>query len=85
VAKLTMPLHIPLVSVDTATYKAVEFALSKGFILLQDGRLHITECGLEVYRLVIDNELMTEELTFLENAGKKLSDRKIKEITGGLL
>jgi hypothetical protein len=78
-------MDIPLVSVDTATYKAVEFALAKGFVLLKDGRLHISESGLEVYQLVIDNEVMIEELGFLENVGKKLSDRKVKEISGGLL
>jgi len=78
-------LDIPLVSVDTATYKAVEFALAKNFIILKDGRLHVTENGLEVCQLVIDNEIMIEELLFLEKSGKKLSDRKVKEISGGLL
>lgn len=78
-------LDIPLVSVDTATYKAVEFALAKDFILLKDGRLHITGSGLEVYQLVVDNEIMAEELWFLEKVGKKLSDRKVKEISGGLI
>ncbi|WP_342805836.1 hypothetical protein [Alteromonas sp. M12] len=78
-------LDIPLVSVDTATFKAVEFALAKDFILLKDGRLHVTESGLEVYQLVTDNEIMLEELWFLRKVGKKLSDRKVKEISGGLL
>lgn len=78
-------LDLPLVSADAATYKAVEFALAKDFILLKDGRLHITDSGLEVYQLVIDNEVMIEEICFLEKVGKKLSDRKVKEISGGLL
>ncbi len=78
-------LDLPLVSADAATYKAVEFALAKDFIQLRDGRLHITGSGLEVYQLVIDNEVMTEEVWFLEKVGKKLSDRKVKEISGGLL
>lgn len=78
-------LDIPLVSVDTATYKAVEFALAKGFICLEDGRLHITDTGLDVYQLLVDNNIMVDEIWFLNNIGKKLSDTKIKEITGGLL
>ncbi len=78
-------LDLPLVSADAATYKAVEFALAKNFIQLKDGRLHITDSGLEVYQLVVDNEIMSEEIEFLEKVGKKLSDKKIKAITGGLL
>lgn len=78
-------LDLPLVSADAATYKAVEFALAKNFIQLRDGRLHLTDSGLEVYQLVIDNAVMAEEICFLEKAGKKLSDRKVKEISGGLL
>jgi hypothetical protein len=78
-------LDIPLVSVDKATFKAVEFALAKDFIFLKDGRLHVTESGLEVYQLLAGNEIMLEELLFLRKVGRKLSDRKVKEISGGLL
>ncbi len=76
---------LPLVSADTATYKAVEFALAKGFIKLEDGRLHITNTGLEIYQLLTENGIMVEEINFLNTAGKKLTDKKIKTITGGLL
>tara|TARA_R110001592_G_scaffold1874_34_gene11592 strand:- start:3223 stop:3681 length:459 start_codon:yes stop_codon:yes gene_type:complete len=76
---------IPLVSADTATYKAVELALAKGFIRLEDARLHITDTGLEIHQLLLDNDIMCEEIWFLTNIGKKLSDEKIKAITGGLL
>ncbi len=76
---------IPLVSADTATYKAVEFALAKGFIRLENARLHITDAGLEIHQLLLDNDIMSEEIWFLTNVGKKLSDKKIKEITEGLL
>ncbi|MCP4976794.1 MAG: hypothetical protein GY931_11585 [Maribacter sp.] len=76
---------IPLVSADTATYKAVEFALAKGFNRLEDSRLHITDAGLEIHQLLLDNDIMSEEIWFLTNIGKKLSDKKIKGITEGLL
>lgn len=78
-------LNLPLVSADTATYKAVEFALAKDFISLGSGRLHITDTGLEIYQLLVENDIMDKEIWFINNIGKKLSDRKIKAITGGLL
>lgn len=76
---------IPLVSVDTATYKAVEFSIAKGFVILKDGRLHLTENGQKLHELVIENEIMKEEMEFLHEFGKKLTDKKIKGLTGGLL
>lgn len=77
--------EIPFVSADTATYKAVEFAIAKEFIRLEEGRLHITDSGIEVCNLLKDNEIMTAEREFLQNVGRKLTDNKIKRITGSLL
>lgn len=76
---------IPLVSIDTATYKAVEFSLAKEFIVLDSGRLYITEKSDELYALLTGNEIMIDEIGFLVTNGKKLTDRKVKELTGGLL
>lgn len=76
---------IPLVSVDTAMYKAVEFAIAKEFITLDAGRIHMTKNADDLYALLVENEIMTAELTFLDKIGKKLTDRKVKELTGGLL
>ena len=76
---------LPLVSADTSTYKAGEFALAKGFIKLEEGKLHITDTGLEIYQLLTENDIMSEEVNFLSTVGKKLTDSKIKKITGGLL
>ncbi len=78
-------LDIPLVSVDTATYKAVEFALAKNLISLDSGRLYIAETGLELYHLLVENKIMADEIWFLNSIGKKLTDKKIKSITEGLL
>ena len=76
---------IPLVSVDTATYKAVEFAIAKEFVTLEAGRLHMTKNSDELYSLLIKNDIMTAEIDYLTRNGKKLTDRKVKELTGGLL
>lgn len=76
---------IPFVSADTATYKAVEFAIAKGFVKLDSGRLNITESGFEICRILSKNEIMSAELEFLADFGRKLSDSKIKRITGSLI
>lgn len=82
---LDRSVDIPLVSVDTATYKAVEFSIAKEFILLKDGRLHLTDLGQSLCNMLIENKIMTDEMGFLSEYGKKLTDRKIKGLTGGLL
>lgn len=76
---------IPFVSADTATYKAVEFAIAKEFVKLEEGKLHITEAGIEVCGILSRNEVMSEELDFLADFGRKLTDSKIKRITGSLI
>lgn len=76
---------IPLVSVDTATYKAVEFSLAKGFVTLESGRLYMTESSCDLYSLIVENEIMEDEIGFLSKNGRKLTGRKVKELTGGVL
>ncbi len=76
---------IPLVSVDTATYKAVEYSLAKEFVTLESGRLHMTPKSDELFSLLRANEIMQDEVSFLSANGKKLTDKKVKELTGGLL
>lgn len=78
-------LDIPLVSVDTATYKAVEFSMAKDFVRLENGRLYITESGDELFSLLVENNIMGKEIGFLEKLGKKLSDNKVKGLTGGFI
>jgi len=78
-------LNIPLVSVDTATYKAVEFSIAKEFVKLEDGRLHITGGGDELFSILIENQIMHEEIGYLEQVGKKLSESKVKSLTGGMV
>lgn len=78
-------MNIPLISTDTATYKAIEFALAKSLIRLDSSRLFITEAGLVLYRLLIENDIMRNEILFLGEVGKKLTDKKVKAITEGLI
>lgn len=73
---------IPLVSVDTATYKAVEFSIVKEFARLESGRLYITSSGEELFTVLSENNIMAEEIEFLSNFGKKLSESKVKGLTG---
>jgi len=82
---LSWTLDIPLVSADTATYKAVEFALAKNVVSLDNGRLAISQSGLDIYRILSENKIMTKEILFLESVGKKLTESKVKTITEGLL
>lgn len=76
---------IPLVSVDTAMYRAVEFAIAKEFVTLEAGRIYMTGKADSLYSLLIENGIMQAEIEYLKRNGKKLTDRKVKEMTGGLL
>lgn len=78
-------LDIPFVSVDTATYKAVEFASAKKFVYMEEGRLYITEQGSQLFDLLVETQVMEAERAFLLKNGKKLTDTKVKEITGRLV
>ena len=73
----------PLVSVDTATFKAVEFSIAKELIYIENGRLYITEKGIALFNILLKNEIMEDEVIFLETAGKKLTDKKVAGLTGG--
>lgn len=78
-------LDIPLVSVDTATYKAVEFSIAKEFIKIDGGRLYITAKGNELFNVLVENNIMADEIIFLNDIGKKLTVGKTKSLTGGLI
>ena len=75
---------IPLISVDTATYKAVEFSIAKEFVELKNSRLYITEKGEYLFSILVKSEIMTDERFFLQQIGKKLTNNKINELTGKL-
>ena len=77
--------NIPLVSIDTATYKAVEFSIVKGFVRIDGGRLHLTNHGEKLFSALIENNIMEDEMNFLGKFGRRLSDNKVKGLTGGLL
>ena len=76
---------IPFVSVDSATFKAVEFSIAKGFISLADGRLMMEESGQELLNILENHHFMTEEMDFLNHIGKKLTVNKIKKLTGRII
>lgn len=60
-------------------------SLAKEFVTLESGRLHMTTKSDELFSLLRANEIMQDEIDFLSANGKKLTDRKVKELTGGLL
>jgi hypothetical protein len=76
--------NIPLVSIDTATFKAVEFSIAKGFLSLENDKIFVTDTGEELFSLLVENNIMDEEVCFLKQLGKKLSDSKVKGLTGGI-
>lgn len=75
--------EIPLVSVDTANFRAIEFGIAKGFFNLDKGRLYITELGENLFELLVGNEIMVDERLFLEKFRSKLTANKVKQLTGG--
>lgn len=75
---------IPLVSVDTATYRAVEMSIAKELIKLGDGRVYLTDTGVELSKTLTENHIMGEEAEFLNNVGKKLTEVKVRLLTGEL-
>ena len=77
--------ELPLVSVDTATYRAVEFAIAKDFVSLDRGRLHLREQGEELVNILDANDIMDAERDFLQTNGRRLTEKKVKELTGGFL
>lgn len=74
----------PLISIDSATFKATEYALAKGVLTMEKGRLYLTPNSERVLSLLHENEIMTDEIDFLERLGKKLTEKKIKALTGRL-
>lgn len=76
--------NIPLVSIDTATFKAVEFSIAKGFLSLENDKIFVTDIGEELFSFLVENNIMDEEVCFLKQLGKKLSDNKVKGLTGGI-
>lgn len=75
---------VPLVSVDTATFKAVELSIAKGFVLLKGDRIFITKSGEELCLLLVENDIMGDETAFLKRLGKRLTESKVKGLTGGM-
>lgn len=73
---------VPLVSVDTATYKALELLVTKQLVTLESGRVVITADGEMLFAGLVENKIMEREVSFLEAFGKKLTDEKVKRLTG---
>ena len=73
---------IPLVSVDTATFKAIEFLVAKNLVSISSGRIHVTDNGADLYSVLIDNDIMRDEISFLINFGKRLTEDKVNGLTG---
>lgn len=80
---LDMSPAIPLVSVDTATYKALEFLLATQLVTITDGRIHVTDHGIDLVATLGANQIMLDEIDFLTRLGKKLTAEKVRGLTGG--
>lgn len=73
----------PIVRFDPAVNKALTFAIAYGFVFQQrNGNYKLTTKGHYLAdRIKIAGDLMTSELTTLESLSKKLTERKVKELT----
>lgn len=76
--------ELPLISVDTATYKAVEFSIAKQFLALQSSRLYLEEYGNELFEVIVRSEILREERAFLQENGRRLTEIKVKALSGTL-
>ena len=76
---------VPFISVDTATYRAIELASAKGLISIADGRIAINELGENLYAVLIKHEIMQDEIEFLSEFGRKLTEKKVELLTGGAI
>ncbi len=70
--------NVPLVSIDTATYKALELLVAKDYVALDDGKIFITEIGEQLYKVLNEQSVMYEEISFLDRLGRKLTEAKVK-------
>jgi hypothetical protein len=71
----------PMISVDTATFRGIEFAKAKGFLYFDSEKIYITDSGYDLYLILLENDIMRDEIHFLEEYGNKVTDRKIKNLT----
>lgn len=74
--------EIPLVSVDTATYRAIEFCIAKGFVSMEDAKLHMTDLGKLLFSILVTQNIMVDERNFLLSIGKNLTEKKVNSLTG---
>lgn len=81
---LKRSINIPLVSIDTATFKAMEFSIARDFLSLDGDRVFITGSGEALFSALIENNIMDDEIDFLKRLGRKLSDAKVNGLTGGV-
>lgn len=75
--------RIPLVSVDTATYKAIEFLMATELVNIEGDRILVTDAGFALYHAIEKADVMLEERNFLNAIGRKLTEDKVRRLTGG--
>jgi len=74
----------PFISIDTMTYKAIEFSVAKEFIGIEGQKIFLTNNGWELFYLLEEHELFVLEREFLASYGKKITVNMVKKITGGV-
>lgn len=73
---------VPLVSVDTATYKAIEIAVSRKMIKIEGKKIYLIETGRHFYSVIKQHSILTDEIDFLNEYGRKLTLKKVNLLTG---
>lgn len=76
---------LPFISVDTSTYKALEFAMVKEFVVIENSKIVMLDKGIKLFNLLIENDILSDELTFVSEIGKKLTQKKLDELSGRLI
>lgn len=76
---------LPFISVDTSTYKALEFAMAKDFTKIENSKIVLLDKGIRLFDLLRENEILLDEMAFVSEIGKKLTQKKLDELSGRLI
>ncbi len=72
----------PIVRFDPALHRAIDYAAAENLVTVTDGqRIQITEAGGKVIESVENvSDILVEERRFFEQLGKKITEKKIKDL-----
>ena len=67
--------------IDPALNRALSIGAADWFILFHSKRYKLTKKGEELYKIIIENDMFSSEITFLKLLGKKVTEWKISLIS----